>query len=67
MTEPMMKQWEAQATQMRGRDLTEEEKAAIGEAILQGHLQPALPKRPLKNVLRNAIDSVRPSGSGRTR
>jgi hypothetical protein len=65
MTEPMMKQWEAEATHMRGRDLTKEEKAAIGEEILKGHLQPTLAKRPRKNAIRRAIDSVRPGPSGR--
>ncbi|BDA83327.1 hypothetical protein Sa4125_08690 [Aureimonas sp. SA4125] len=65
MAEQMMKQWEAEAMQMRGRDLTGEEKAAIGEEILKGNLQPALGKRPRKNAIRRAIDSVRPGGKAR--
>lgn len=60
MAEQMMKQWEAEAVEMRGRELTKDEKAAIGEEILKGHLQPSLAKRPRKNAIRRAIDSVRP-------
>lgn len=60
MAEEMMKQWEAEAVEMRGRELTKDEKAAIGEEILKGHLQPSLAKRPRKNAIRRAIDSVRP-------
>ncbi|WAJ27392.1 hypothetical protein [Antarcticirhabdus aurantiaca] len=55
---------EAEATSMRGRQLTAEEKAAISEELLGGRLRPDMGKRPLKNVLRRAIDSVRP---GKTR
>ena len=65
MSDETVKQWEAEATQMRGRDLTSEEKAAIGEEVLRGHLKPALAKRPLKNAIRRAIDSVRPGTKAR--
>ena len=71
MAEQVMKQWQprqrrcavaicAEAAQMRRRDLTKEEKAAIGEEILKGHLQPTLDRRAQKNAIRRAIDSVRP-------
>jgi ribosome maturation protein Sdo1 len=60
MADQMMKQWEDAAAQMRRRDLTKEEKAAIGEEILKGTLQPATDRRAQKNAIRRAIDSVRP-------
>ena len=60
MAEEMIKNWEAEATQMRGRDLNEEEKAAIAEEVLRGNLRPALEKRSRKHAIRRAIDSVKP-------
>ena len=60
MAEEMIRQWEAEATQMRGRTLTKDEKAAIGEEVLRGHLRPEIAKRARKHAIRRAIDSVRP-------
>ncbi|GGE09333.1 hypothetical protein GCM10011390_30540 [Aureimonas endophytica] len=52
--------WEKRAAAMRGRDLTADEKAAVGEAILQGSVHPGVDARAKKRIIRKAIDSVRP-------
>ena len=59
-------EFQAEAASMRGRQLTAEEKAAISEELLGGRLRPDMGKRPRKNVLRRAIDSVRPGKSRRS-
>lgn len=63
MTEGVMNAWEIEAREMRHRDLTKEETAAIGEEMLKGTLVPDMDPRRRKNVIRTAIDGVRP---GRT-
>lgn len=60
MSDQMLKDWEREATKMRRRDLTAEEKTAISEEMLKGSLKPDLDKRARKNVIRTAIDNVRP-------
>ncbi|WP_062202895.1 hypothetical protein [Aureimonas sp. AU12] len=65
MTDGLMNTWEVEASQMRGRPLTKEEKAAIGEEMLKGSLRPDMDKRKRKNAVRNAIDAVRPGKSAR--
>ncbi|ALN75236.1 MULTISPECIES: hypothetical protein [unclassified Aureimonas] len=60
MTKGVMNAWEIEAGKMRGRDLTKEETAALSEQMLRGTLTPEMHKRKRKNVIRTAIDGVRP-------
>jgi DNA-binding transcriptional regulator/RsmH inhibitor MraZ len=60
MTKGVMKAWEIEAGKMRGRELTKEEAAALNEQMLRGTLNPEMDKRKRKNVIRSAIDGVRP-------
>ena len=60
MTKGVMNAWEIEAGKMRGRELTKEEAAALNEQMLRGTLKPEMEKRKRKNVIRSAIDGVRP-------
>lgn len=60
MTDGVMNAWEIEAGKMRRRDLTKEETAAIGEEMLKGTLTPDMHPRRRKNVIRTAINGVRP-------
>ncbi|WP_102959083.1 hypothetical protein [Mangrovicella endophytica] len=60
MAEHMLKEWEREATAMRRRDLTSDEKNALSEEMLKGTLSPETAKRARKNIIRSAIDKVRP-------
>ncbi|WP_061936986.1 hypothetical protein [Aureimonas sp. AU22] len=65
MTKGVMNAWEIEAGRMRRRDLTKEETAAIGEEMLKGTLVPDMDPRRRKNVIRTAIDGVRPGKAAR--
>ena len=60
MIKGVMNAWVIEAGEMRRRDLTKDETAAIGEEMLRGTLVPDMDPRRRKNVIRTAIDSVRP-------
>lgn len=52
--------WERKAAGMKGRALTEDEKAAVGEEILKGKFQPGTDSRAKKRAIRRAVENVKP-------
>ncbi len=58
MTDHLLKTLEAEAAVMKRRDLSQDEKRAIGEEMLKGTLRPDMDRRKRKNIIRTAIGSV---------
>jgi hypothetical protein len=63
MSEEMLKSWEAEAKEMKRRDLTEDERQAIGEEMLKGTLKPDMDRRKRKNTIRTAVEHAKQSPS----
>lgn len=58
MTDELLKGLEAEAVAMKRRDLSKDEKRAIGEEMLKGALKPDMDRRKRKNLLRTTVEKA---------
>ncbi|KQT60548.1 MULTISPECIES: hypothetical protein [unclassified Aureimonas] len=65
MSDELLKGFEAEAVAIKRRELTKDEKTAIGEEMLKGALKPNMDRRKRKNAIRTAVESVGRRGSSR--
>lgn len=58
MSDELLKGFEAEAAVIKRRELTKDEKKAVGEEMLKGTLKPDMDRRKRKNAIRTAVESV---------